>query len=155
MSDAQSVTEMKNALSAMAERNGEDKSRLLAAAAYLEEYAAILRTAEETAAKPQNGNTRWTEEEERQLAAEHARGLSVAELCVRHARTASGIVSRLQKMNLLREDDSNGKKRWTDKEELQLVAEYDAAMPLEEMAARHKRSMSGILGRLSKLSLTE
>ena len=74
---------------------------------------------------------------------------------MRHARTASGIVSRLQKMNLLREDDSNGKKRWTDKEELQLIAEYDAAMPLEEMAARHKRSMSGILGRLSKLSLTE
>ena len=155
MSDAQSVIDIKNALNALAAKDGKDKKSLLAAAAYLEEYAAMLRAAEEAAMKPENGNTRWTEEEERVLTAEYARGLSVADMCAAHARTASGIVSRLGKLGLLKEDDSNGKKHWTEKEELQLAAEYEAQLSLEEMAARHKRSMSGILGRLSKLNLTE
>ena len=155
MSDTRSVIETKNFLSALAEKGGKEKENLLTAAKFLEEYAAILAEEERAAAKPENGNRRWTEEEEQQLAAEYGRGLSVVEICTAHARTASGIVSRLTKLGLLKEDDANGKKRWTEKEELQLLAEYDAAMSLEEMASRHKRSLSGILGRLSKLNLAD
>lgn len=155
MSNAQSVAESSRTLAALARKGGAAKEDLLAAAGFLEEYAEILRREEELALKPENGNTRWTEEEETRLAAEYKRGVPVAELSALHARTASGIVSRLLKLGLLSEDDSNGKKRWTEKEEVQLAAEYAEGLPLEEMAARHGRSMNGILGRLARLGLSE
>ena len=81
--------------------------------------------------------------------------MCIAEITAAHRRSASGIISRLSKLNLLNENDVNGKKRWTGEEEAQLIAEFGEGLELEDLAQKHKRSMSGIIGRLSKLGLTE
>ena len=130
----------------------EDIVSLCAAAEILEEYASVLKQGEADAAI-ENGNTKWTEEEERKLAQEYKSGMRIAEITAAHRRSASGIISRLSKLNLL--NDVNGKKRWTGEEEAQLIAEFGEGLELEDLAQKHKRSMSGIIGRLSKLGLTE
>ena len=132
----------------------EDIVSLCAAAEILEEYASVLKQGEADAAI-ENGNTKWTEEEERKLAQEYKSGMRIAEITAAHRRSASGIISRLSKLNLLNENDVNGKKRWTGEEEAQLIAEFGEGLELEDLAQKHKRSMSGIIGRLSKLGLTD
>lgn len=159
MGSAQSVADACRALKTLADgvNCGSEAARndLLTAAGFLEEYAALLKRGEEEALKPENGNTRWTEEEESRLTAEYSRGMKIAELGTVHGRTPSGIVSRLSKLGLLKENDVNGKKRWTAEEEAELIAEFGKGLSLEELAERHKRSLSGIIGRLSKLGLAE
>lgn len=157
MDDLQKTLSLTETLSRLAEKDvlsEKEASALLEAAELLKKYAQSLRRQAEEAAV-EKGNTKWTEEEEKRLAKEYKGGMPVGEIAAAHRRSPSGVISRLSKLGLLSEDDANGKKRWTAEEETQLYAEFGEGLTLEEMAARHKRSMSGIIGRLSRMGLTD
>ena len=55
----------------------------------------------------------------------------------------------------MKEDGENGGKRWTKEEDAALGEEYDDGLPLEEIAAKHKRSVGGVISRLSALELLD
>ncbi len=155
MDKLQKTLSLADALKDMAKtQSGAEKDALCSAAEILEEYAALLKQNEADAAT-ENGNTKWTDEEEKALAKEYKGGMRIAAIASAHRRSMSGILSRLSKLGLLNENDVNGKKRWTGEEEAQLIAEFGEGLELEELAEKHKRSMSGIIGRLSKLGLSE
>lgn len=125
-----------------------------AAAAVINEYAALLERAEADSRLSQ-GNTKWSEEEDARLLKEWAGGAKIQKLCEKHMRSASGIIARLNKLGVLKEDDFSGKTRWTEEEDALLTSEFNRGFSLEVMAKRHGRTMSGILGRLEKLGLSD
>lgn len=125
-----------------------------AAAAVINEYAALLKRSEADSRLSQ-GNTKWSEEEDARLLKEWAGGAKIQKLCEKHMRSASGIIARLNKLGVLKEDDFSGKTRWTEDEDALLTSEFNRGFSLEVMAKRHGRTMSGILGRLEKLGLSD
>mgnify|MGYP002774705176 FL=1 len=124
------------------------------AAKALNEYYSSLVKGEEDA-RMSAGNTRWSAEEDEKLKAEWQSGMKLQKICERHKRSASGIVTRLSYLGVLEEDDLNGKTRWTEEEEAQLISEFNRGYSVEVMARRHGRSLGGIIGRLLKLGLCD
>lgn len=120
----------------------------------INEYAVLLERAEADSRLSQ-GNTKWSEEEDARLVKEWASGTKIQKLCEKHMRSASGIIARLNKLGVLKEDDFSGKTRWTVEEDALLTSEFNRGFSLEIMAKRHGRTMSGILGRLEKLGLSD
>lgn len=126
----------------------------IAAKGALCEYAALLgRT--EADSRLSSGNTKWTDEEDARLIKEWNGGAKIQKICEKHMRSASGIIARLNKLGVLKEDDFSGKTRWTEDEDALLTSEFNRGFSLEVMAKRHGRTMSGILGRLEKLGLSD
>lgn len=118
------------------------------------EYAALLERAEADS-RLSLGNTKWTDEEDARLIKEWNGGAKIQKICEKHMRSASGIIARLNKLGVLKEDDFSGKTRWTEDEDALLTSEFNRGFSLEVMAKRHGRTMSGILGRLEKLGLSD
>ncbi len=124
------------------------------AKAALSEYAALLER-NEADSRLSLGNTKWTDEEDAKLIKEWQSGMKIQKICEKHMRGAGGIIARLNKLGVLKEDDFSGKTRWTDEEDAVLTSEFNRGFSLEIMAKRHGRTMSGILGRLEKLGLSD
>lgn len=124
----------------------------LQASLLLSEYNEIVRQREAKEAVP-NRNRRWTEEEEALLKEEFSSGKQVEELADLHGRTASGIVTKLVQSGLMKDDGENSGKRWAKEEDDLLTGEFDDGLSLEEIALKHKRSVGGIIARLTALDL--
>ena len=75
------------------------------------------------------------------------------ELADLHGRTASGIVTKLVQSGLMKDDGENSGKRWAKEEDDLLTGEFDDGLSLEEIALKHKRSVGGIIARLTALDL--
>ncbi len=118
------------------------------------EYAALLER-NEADSRLSLGNTKWTDEEDAKLIKEWQGGAKIQKICEKHMRSASGIIARLNKLGVLKEDDFSGKTRWSEEEDALLTSEFNRGFSLEVMAKRHGRTMSGILGRLEKLGLSD
>lgn len=126
----------------------------LQASGLLTEYNETVKAREAREAVP-NRNRRWTAEEEETLRAEYLSGKKVEELAELHGRSAGGVVTKLVQSGLMKDDGENGGKRWTKEEDAALGEEYDDGLPLEEIAAKHKRSVGGVISRLSALELLD
>ncbi len=120
----------------------------------LNEYYSVL-VKEEDDSRMSAGNTRWSAEEDEKLKTEWKNGMKLQKICEKHKRSASGVVTRLSYLGVLEEDDLNGKTRWTEEEEAQLISEFNRGYSVEVMARRHGRSLGGIIGRLLKLGLCD
>lgn len=59
------------------------------------------------------------------------------------------------KLEEIREKHPQAWMKWTDDEDAQLVAEFDAGLTVQEMGQSHGRRNSAIISRLVKLELVE
>ncbi|MBR5547095.1 MAG: RecQ family ATP-dependent DNA helicase [Clostridia bacterium] len=74
---------------------------------------------------------------------------------IRDGREPNEAINELQDYQKQKLIKSNKNALWTDAEENQLRSEYEAEMPLREIARTHERTVGGIRARLQKLGLIE